>query len=122
MGLAITQVLNLIGMCNWGLRQTAELENQMTSVERVLEYSKLKPEQDVTEPATENIPDSWPQQGGVVFQNVSLQYSPKAEPVLKDLSFEIKPKVGFMVTHLRLVADRKRSAIGFGCLFIQSNC
>ncbi|KAL9693210.1 hypothetical protein quinque_012495 [Culex quinquefasciatus] len=91
-GLAITQVLNLIGMCNWGLRQTAELENQMTSVERVLEYSTLEPEPEVTEPAAENIPECWPQQGGIAFRNVSLRYSPRAEPVLKDLSFEIKPK------------------------------
>lgn len=92
--MAITQVLNLIGMCNWGLRQTAELENQMTSVERVLEYSTLEPEPEVTEPAAENIPESWPQQGGIAFRNVSLRYCPRAEPVLKDLSFEIKPKVG----------------------------
>lgn len=32
MGLAITQVLGLVGMCQYGMRQTAEVENQMTSV------------------------------------------------------------------------------------------
>lgn len=31
-GLAITQVIGLVGICQYGMRQTAEVENQMTSV------------------------------------------------------------------------------------------
>lgn len=44
MGLAISQAIGLTGMFQWGMRQSAELENQMTSVERVLEYSNLEKE------------------------------------------------------------------------------
>ncbi|XP_055536676.1 ATP-binding cassette subfamily C member 4-like isoform X2 [Wyeomyia smithii] len=91
-GLVVTQVLNLIGMCNWGIRQTAELENQMTSVERVLEYAGLEPEKQTTEKAPQDIPEQWPQQTGISFHNVSLRYTADAEPVLKNVSFEIKPK------------------------------
>ncbi|XP_058461370.1 probable multidrug resistance-associated protein lethal(2)03659 isoform X2 [Malaya genurostris] len=91
-GLVITQVLNLIGMCNWGLRQTAELENQMTSVERVLEYARLEPEKDLTEESLRTLAEDWPKEGGITFHNVYLRYAPNAEPVLKELSFEIKPK------------------------------
>nr|CAD7597267.1 unnamed protein product [Timema genevievae] len=51
-GLAISQSIGLTGMFQWGMRQSAELENQMTSVERVREYSKLD-----SEPALDSEPD-----------------------------------------------------------------
>uniref|UniRef100_A0A8W7Q058 ABC transporter domain-containing protein n=1 Tax=Anopheles coluzzii TaxID=1518534 RepID=A0A8W7Q058_ANOCL len=92
-GLAITQVLNLIGMCNWGIRQTAELENQMTSVERVFEYAQLGPEPDLA-PGVQTIVrnEAWPENASITFREVYLRYSPTAEPVLKRLSFTIKAK------------------------------
>ncbi|CAH1286470.1 unnamed protein product [Diabrotica balteata] len=95
MGLALTQTLGLTGMFQWGMRQWSELENQMTSVERVQEYADLKHEEDnhTVEPAA-----TWPDQGKIEFKNMSLQYSPDDPPVLKNLSFVIKPseKVGIV--------------------------
>ncbi|XP_063977971.1 probable multidrug resistance-associated protein lethal(2)03659 [Diachasmimorpha longicaudata] len=91
-GLAITQSIGLTGMFQWGMRQSAELENQMTSVERVLEYTNLE-----SEPALESIPDkkpreSWPEEGTIKFKNVYLSYAPEEPPVLKNLNFQIKKK------------------------------
>lgn len=43
-GLAITQCIGLTGLFQWGMRQSAELENQMTSVERVLEFTRIEHE------------------------------------------------------------------------------
>ncbi|XP_063913822.1 probable multidrug resistance-associated protein lethal(2)03659 [Zophobas morio] len=40
-GLSITQSINLIGVLQWGIRQWSELENQMITVERVLDYTKV---------------------------------------------------------------------------------
>ncbi|KAJ0182975.1 hypothetical protein K1T71_000951 [Dendrolimus kikuchii] len=80
-GLAITQVIGLVGMCQYGMRQTAEVENQMTSVERILEYTNLPPETPV-EPNVKalklNHPsldfDKWPIKGEIIFDDVSLEY------------------------------------------------
>lgn len=97
MGLAITQILNLITTIQWGMRQTAELENNMTSVERVMEYINLKPE---TEPMIliEKPLDLqyWAKKGEIEFKNLSLKYSETSEPTLKSLNLKIKPgeKIG----------------------------
>lgn len=42
-GLAISQSLILTGMVQFGVRQTTEAMQQMTSVERVLQYTDLEP-------------------------------------------------------------------------------
>lgn len=80
-GLAITQVIGLVGMCQYGMRQTAEVENQMTSVERILEYQNLPPEQPLEadkETLKKNHPeldfDKWPIKGEIEFEDVSLEY------------------------------------------------
>ncbi|EZA62671.1 putative multidrug resistance-associated protein [Ooceraea biroi] len=91
-GLAITQSIGLTGMFQWGMRQSAELENQMTSVERILEYSKVE-----SEPPLESTPDKkpksdWPQEGRIEFKGISLRYAPLEPPVLKNLNFVIYPR------------------------------
>ncbi|XP_043656548.1 probable multidrug resistance-associated protein lethal(2)03659 [Drosophila teissieri] len=93
-GLAITQAMGMTGMVQWGMRQSAELENTMTAVERVVEYEDIKPEGALEAPADKKPPKSWPEQGKIVFDELSLRYTPdpKSENVLKSLSFVIKPK------------------------------
>ncbi|XP_031345834.1 probable multidrug resistance-associated protein lethal(2)03659 isoform X2 [Photinus pyralis] len=93
-GLAITQSITLMGYLQLAVLQTAELENNMTSVERILEYDDIEQEDNVgTEP-----PKTWPGAGRILFCDVSLQYSTSGAPVLKNLNFEIFPreKVGII--------------------------
>lgn len=94
-GLGITQSITLTGMLQWGMRQWSELENQMTSVERIVEYTKISPE-------TENVivtpPQSWPATGNIDFQSVFMRYAPEEPNVLKNLTFTIRSgeKVGIV--------------------------
>ncbi|EFA03657.2 probable multidrug resistance-associated protein lethal(2)03659 [Tribolium castaneum] len=94
-GLAITQSITLTGMLQWGMRQWSELENQMTSVERVIEYTELEQESDEKR---KNVPETWPTSGRIEFQSVFMQYSPDDPFVLKNLTFVInsKEKIGIV--------------------------
>ncbi len=44
MGIILTSCMSMAGMLQWGMRQSALLENTMTSVERILEYGRLESE------------------------------------------------------------------------------
>ncbi|KAI8123562.1 putative multidrug resistance-associated protein lethal(2)03659 [Lucilia cuprina] len=91
-GLAILQSCAMVGMCQWGMRQTAELENNMTSVERVLEYTKLPPESAKEEAEVSKPHELWPSKGRIEFVNFSLRYNPNDKCILKDLNFTVEPK------------------------------
>lgn len=88
-GLAITQAMSLTGMFQWGMRQWSELENHMTSVERVVEYTEIDQEikGDEKEP-----PRTWPEHGLLEIESVYLRYAKNEPYVLKNLTFKIKPK------------------------------
>ncbi|XP_053675062.1 probable multidrug resistance-associated protein lethal(2)03659 [Anopheles nili] len=93
-GLAITQALGMTGMVQWGMRQSAELENTMTSVERVVEYDNVDPEPALEAEPDKKPPKEWPQEGRIKFEKVTLRYSPDPDSdlVLRDLNFEIEPR------------------------------
>ncbi|MGH0134692.1 UNVERIFIED_CONTAM: hypothetical protein FKN15_036664 [Acipenser sinensis] len=93
-GLALSYAVTLIGMFQWGVRQSAEVENQMTSVERVLDYTELESEAPwVTECRP---PPDWPRHGVIVFEGVNFAYSHDGPHVLKNMHavFRSKEKVG----------------------------
>lgn len=95
-GLAITQAISLSMMVQWGLRQSAEVANQLMSVERVLEYKQLPAEKEPVNP--KNPPSSWPDKGEVIFEDMGLKYDEEGALVLKHLDLTIKPneKVGIV--------------------------
>lgn len=98
-----------MGAFQWGMRQSAETENFMTSVERALEYSKLEPEAELKSKPDVEPPLEWPQSGQIEFCDMSLSYE-KGKPVLKNLSFNILPSekigiVGRTVSLFRFISN-----------------
>jgi len=91
-GLIITQLMGLTNMLQWGVRQTAELESQLTSIERILEYSYLQEEPMIDSKPEIQPRDDWPTKGHVEFKNVSLKYNPTGTYVLRNISFNVMPK------------------------------
>lgn len=97
-GLAITQIIGLIGMTQWGIRQTSELENQMVSVERVLEYAELPSEEQSGNAIKTKASGGWPSKGEIEFDDLSLFYNDETKPAIKNLRFAIKSqeKIGIV--------------------------
>ncbi|NXF22407.1 MRP4 protein, partial [Rhodinocichla rosea] len=89
-GLALSYAITLMGTFQWGVRQSAEVENLMISVERVMEYTEL--EKEAPWETNKHPPPEWPTQGMIAFENVNFTYSLDGPLVLRHLSAVIKPK------------------------------
>ncbi|KAE8278604.1 Multidrug resistance-associated protein 4 [Larimichthys crocea] len=95
-GLALTYSVTLMGMFQWGVRQSAEVENMMTSVERVVEYTEL--ESEAPWETQKRPPPDWPSKGLVTFDRVNFSYSGDGPLVLHNLKAMFRPreKVGIV--------------------------
>uniref|UniRef100_A0A667Z5H1 Multidrug resistance-associated protein 4-like n=1 Tax=Myripristis murdjan TaxID=586833 RepID=A0A667Z5H1_9TELE len=95
-GLALSYAITLMGMFQWGVRQSAEVENMMTSVERVVEYTEL--ESEAPWETQKRPPPEWPNQGLVTFDRVNFSYSADGPLVLQNLKATFRPreKVGIV--------------------------
>ncbi|KAH0609923.1 uncharacterized protein H6S33_012469 [Morchella sextelata] len=96
-GLSLTYAITFTDNVLWVVRLYAMNEQNMNSVERIREY--LEVEQEAAEIIPENRPyTNWPESGSVTFSDYSTRYRPDLDPVLKHVSFEIKPfeKVGIV--------------------------
>uniref|UniRef100_A0A8C4IMQ3 ATP binding cassette subfamily C member 4 (PEL blood group) n=1 Tax=Dicentrarchus labrax TaxID=13489 RepID=A0A8C4IMQ3_DICLA len=95
-GLALSYAVTLTGMFQWGVRQSAEIENMMTSVERVVEYAEL--ESEAPWETDRRPPHDWPKTGSITFDRVNFSYSASEPLVLKNLTvvFTSREKVGIV--------------------------
>lgn len=87
-GLAMSYALQITSSLNWIVRQTVEVETNIVSVERVLEYARLPSE------APEIIkssrpPVTWPAKGALEFNNYSTRYREGLDLVLKNITLSI---------------------------------
>ncbi|KAB5592292.1 ABC transporter C family [Ceratobasidium theobromae] len=84
----LTSVVQVMGMMT---RQSAEVENYMNSVERVLQYTKNgDTPQEKPYVVTDKIPPkSWPHSGAIEFRDLHMTYRPGLPPVLRGVSLAI---------------------------------
>ena len=97
-GMALVASLTFAGTLQYATRQLSELENAMTSVERLVSYAHLESEASAGTPPGVLPPGgiaAWPSAGRVDFDALTVRYSPKLEPTLRGISLTIQP--GHMV-------------------------
>uniref|UniRef100_H2YL88 ATP-binding cassette sub-family C member 7 n=1 Tax=Ciona savignyi TaxID=51511 RepID=H2YL88_CIOSA len=96
-GLTLTYAILLMGMFQWGTRQSAEVENLMTSVERIQQYYAIEPEAP-HEIEGSSLPQGWPNYGVITFNNLSYAHYKDGPNILHGIRAHIKAheKVGIV--------------------------
>ncbi|KAG0369083.1 P-loop containing nucleoside triphosphate hydrolase protein [Gamsiella multidivaricata] len=101
-GLALNYVTQLSGELQWAVRQSVEAAILMVSVERMMEYAQVKPEESerrrFNPDGSSVVPNGWPQEAKVTFTDMSLTYPRGEGPVLKNISLDFKAgeKIGIV--------------------------
>ncbi|KAL0576170.1 hypothetical protein V5O48_005811 [Marasmius crinis-equi] len=89
-GAVLSYMLVVQQAFGWAVRQSAEVENNMNAVERILYYSS-EVEQEPPHEIPETKPQtSWPQAGSIEMKEVVVSYRPGLPPVLKGVSLNVK--------------------------------
>jgi ABC-type multidrug transport system fused ATPase/permease subunit len=94
-GFALSYCLLLTALFQWAVRQSAEVETMMTSVERIVEYGELPAEGALINEAYRP-PAGWPASGRIEFKDYKMRYRAGLDLVLKGVDLIIAPgeKVG----------------------------
>jgi len=93
-GLAIIYCMGLLEELDFTVRQCLDVENMMTSVERVISYTNIDSEPGYS--LQKKPPRDWPAAGRIEVKDVSLVYYKGGPAVLRDLSLSFAPaeKIG----------------------------
>ena len=81
---------------DYTVRKAAEVENFMTSVERVMKYTKLDHEPGYK--MKKLPPEHWPSKGDITLQDLSMTYYPGGPQVLRNVNLHIKGGTNVGVT------------------------
>ncbi|KAK0469891.1 ABC transporter [Desarmillaria tabescens] len=97
-GVTLSYILSVQQAFGWLVRQSAEVENDMNSVERVVHYAtEIEQEAPHVLPDSK-VPESWPSVGHVELKDVVLSYRPGLPAVLKGITMTVKAgeKIGIV--------------------------
>ncbi|RWS13438.1 multidrug resistance-associated protein 7-like protein, partial [Dinothrombium tinctorium] len=87
-GLALAYSLSITSLLNGVVQTLTQVETDMVSVERIQHYV----ESSNKEPEGGSAPENWPNNGEVVFNNVSMRYKANSPLVLSNVNFKINSK------------------------------
>lgn len=100
---------------NWLIRNQAELEMNLNSVERTTEYISIAQEA----PAIVEdyrAPMDWPDRGEITVEGLELRYASSTRPVISAMSFHIPPRTKVGVVGRTGTSDGTRSTYDRICL------
>jgi ATP-binding cassette, subfamily C (CFTR/MRP), member 1 len=87
-GLVLSYILAIVQIIQFTVRQLAEVENNMNATERLHYYGTHLDEE---APAyLKQVADSWPQSGGITFEDVQMRYRAGLPLVLQGLDFKVR--------------------------------
>lgn len=86
-GFVMTFSLQFSAAVASAVNRSSNMELNMSSVERIVEYTNLSVESD----DGAEVPDNWPDNGSIEVQNLVLRYAPDLPPVLKGMNFSAAP-------------------------------
>lgn len=95
-GLSLAYVMDTVDTTQYAIRLFSEVENLMTSVERVMSYTNLECESGYKTIARP--PAYWPRDGQVSFYDVTMTYHDGGPQALKKVFFNIEGKSHIGVT------------------------
>jgi ABC-type multidrug transport system fused ATPase/permease subunit len=100
-GVVLSYVVQAQSVFGNMIRQSAEIENNMNSVERMLHYAyniDQEPPYEAEGVDKDLKAKGWPQAGNVEFRELTLSHRPGLPPALRDVTLDIRPgeKVGIV--------------------------
>jgi ABC-type multidrug transport system fused ATPase/permease subunit len=89
-GFGLSFVLMFADNMFWGIRQYTNVEMSFNAVERIIEFMEM----DQEAPAITDLrpPPQWPIHGQIEVCDLEVKYAADLDPVLKGLTFSIKPQ------------------------------
>ena len=87
-GLVLSYILSIVQMIQFTVRQLAEVENGMTSTERIHYYGTQLEEEAPLKLG--DVKESWPEKGEIVFNEVQMRYREGLPLVLHGMSLHVK--------------------------------
>ena len=88
LGLAVSLLIQLSGLFQWCIRQSAEVVNQMVAVERVIGFRDLPSEAPLVSDGDEKV-NNWPSKGEIDVKDLCVRYRQGLPLSLRGISFKI---------------------------------